>query len=165
MISTKRIRKAPDDKLHALIRKAYTERNNRSNREPWRDIQDQIEWRIRRLAGSGNVTLLEELIQDRDLEYKTALTCIATLFSHTLDETDGIDELRGRILEDFIAKRLSTGDVSFEFVRLACTLTPEAQKKYGFEVYTTENGSDEPDGHVTWETTHVRWRDRYYYYP
>lgn len=162
---TDRLKKVSENKLHDLITEAYAERRSPSQREPWMDIQKEIERRIRRLPSNGNVALLEELIQDRGLEFKTALTCIEALFSEALDNTDGIDELRGRVLEDFIANRLSNGDVSSEFVRLACTLPPDAQKKYGFEVYTTESGCDEPDGHVTWERTHVRWRDRYYYYP
>lgn len=162
---TERLKKVSENKLHALITEAYAERRSPSNREPWTDIQDEIERRIRCLSGSGNVALLEELIQDRDLEFKTALTCIEGLFSKAFDNTDGIDGLRGRVLEGFIANRLSDGDVSYEFVKLACALPPDAQKKYGFEVYTTESGCDEPDGHVTWERTHVRWRDRYYYYP
>ena len=162
---TERLKKGSENELHALIAEAYAERRSPSQREPWMDIEKEIERRIRCLSGSGNAALLEELIQDRGIEFKTALTCIDVLFSEALDNTDGIDELRGRILEDFIANRLSGGDVAYEFVRLACTLPPDAQKKYGFEVYTTENGCDEPDGHVTWETTHVKWRDRYYYYP
>ena len=106
---TDRLKKVSENKLHDLITEAYAERRSPSQREPWMDIQKEIERRIRRLP--------------------------------------------------------SNGDVSSEFVRLACTLPPDAQKKYGFEVYTTESGCDEPDGHVTWERTHVRWRDRYYYYP
>ena len=159
---SERLKKAEDDELRALIPEAYEQRRDRTYREPWTDIEEQIEWRIRGLAQSRDTALLQELAMDGRLGYKACLACFAALFSKVLDDEEGIGELRGKILEDFIARRLSSGDVSHEFVRLACTLPPDAQKMYGFEVYTTENGRDEPDGHVTWETTHVRWRDRYY---
>ena len=170
---TARLETAPEDELHALIGEAYESYNALRSRDAWKNVRDHIERCIWGLAKSGNVALLTELIRDGGLYYETALTCIRALFSETLDAADGIDALRGNALEDFIANIPLYKDnwtdpkraEAYHFVNLARALSPSAQEKYGFKVSVSENGCDGPDGHDTWESTRVSWRDRFYMFP
>ena len=149
---------------HLNLMEAYKEaranyRNQSEVRGGWYEAVNAVEERVVN-DESGNAMLLMEFIRDADVGSNMGARCIRRLFDKELDSFDGIETLREEAVETFMKNIPAYGDEDYCLKQLAVSLSPEAQKKYGFEIKAIERENEDQYGRFTERIERITYKGR-----
>ena len=130
----------------------------------WHEAVEAVEKRVVNNE-SGNAMLLMEFIRDADIDSNMGARCIRRLFDKELDSFDGIETLREEAVETFMKNIPAYGNEDYCLKQLAVSLSPEAQKKYGFEIKAIERENEDQYGRFTERIEIITYKGRQLYNP